>query len=126
MTAKTTRSPRATERQQQVIDLLSDGLTVKEAAQELGISTNAVYLQITKLRNRGLLPRHFTATGRQTREIASAPGSAALERILQAAAPSEVTTPELGARALVQELVRTRDELLEAAARITAVLPPGV
>ena len=106
-------------RQQEVLDLLNRGLTVKEIALELGVTRNAIYLQIQKLRQRGALAPGFTATGRSPRELRQ-PGQDALLRLLS---DQSGETGDAGTLALVEIIRRARDELDELSQSLSAVLP---
>jgi len=55
-----------TERQQQIKARLDNGMGAKEVSQELGISRNAVYQQIQRMRRHGFLPQDIHADGTTT------------------------------------------------------------
>jgi len=57
-----------TERQQQIKARLDNGMGAKEVSQELGISRNAVYQQIQRMRRHGFLLQDYTPTGQPPRE----------------------------------------------------------
>jgi predicted transcriptional regulator len=64
-------SPHAhlTKRQQQVFDRLEQGMTAKEIATDVGISRNAVYQQIERLRRQGALAETYTPSGQPPRSL---------------------------------------------------------
>lgn len=65
-----------TKRQQEVLERLDSGASVKQIATDLGVSRNAVYQTIDRLRLRGAVPADFTASGylpRGRAEFLSAP-----------------------------------------------------
>ena len=49
-----------TPRQQEIKSRLDQGMGAKEIGEELGISRNAVYQQIQRMRRQGALPMSFT------------------------------------------------------------------
>jgi transposase-like protein len=57
-----------TERQRQIKTRLENGMGAREVADELGISRNAVYQQIQRMRHHGDLPSGYTPSGQPTRE----------------------------------------------------------
>ena len=56
-----------TKRQHEILERLEQGMPVKKIATDLGVSRNAVYLQIERLRGRGVLPRDYTPSGQPPR-----------------------------------------------------------
>lgn len=52
-----------TERQQQIKDLLDQGVPAREVGDKLGITRNAVYQQIASMRKKGALPLDYTPGG---------------------------------------------------------------
>jgi len=62
-----------TKRQHEILERLEQGTPVKEIATDLGVSRNAVYLQIERLRNRGVLPQGYTPSGQPPRTAAPVP-----------------------------------------------------
>jgi transposase-like protein len=69
-------TPQRTKRQQEVLERLGGGQTVKQIATDLGVTRNAVYATIDRLRLQGALPADFTASGQLPRgrvEILSGP-----------------------------------------------------
>lgn len=64
---------RLTKRQHEILERLEQEVPVKKIATDLGVSRNAVYLQIERLRDRGVLPRDFTPSGQPPRTQPPAP-----------------------------------------------------
>jgi DNA-binding transcriptional MocR family regulator len=62
-----------TKRQHEILERLEQSMPVKKIATDLGVSRNAVYLQIERLRDRGVLPREFTPSGQPPRTQPPAP-----------------------------------------------------
>jgi hypothetical protein len=62
-----------TKRQHEILERLEQGTAVKRIATDLGLSRNAVYLQIDRLRQRGVLPANFTPSGQPPRAIPPEP-----------------------------------------------------
>jgi Bacterial regulatory proteins, luxR family len=58
---------RLTKRQHEILERLEQGMAVKQIATDLGVSRNAVYLQIERLRNQGILPAGYTPSGQPPR-----------------------------------------------------------
>jgi len=56
-----------TKRQHEILERLEQDMPVKKIATDLGVSRNAVYLQIDRLRDRGVLPREYTPSGQPPR-----------------------------------------------------------
>ncbi len=56
-----------TKRQHEILERLEQDTPVKKIATDLGVSRNAVYLQIERLRERGVLPRDYTPSGQPPR-----------------------------------------------------------
>ncbi len=56
-----------TKRQHEILERLEQDIPVKKIATDLGVSRNAVYLQIERLRERGVLPRDYTPSGQPPR-----------------------------------------------------------
>ena len=68
-------SPRATltKRQQEVLDRLEQGFGAKQIATDVGITRNAVYGHIERLRRLGALPESYTPSGQPPRRVLSEP-----------------------------------------------------
>jgi DNA-binding CsgD family transcriptional regulator len=96
-------SPRAqlTKRQQEVLDRLEQGLGAKEIANDIGVSRNAVYQHIERLRRQGALAESYTPSGQPPRRIEV--GSAAL-------APSATRAPRESALAGLRALAGEGDD----------------
>ena len=62
-----------TKRQHEILERLEQEMPVKKIATDLGVSRNAVYLQIERLRDRGVLPRDYTPSGQPPRAPLPAP-----------------------------------------------------
>src|SRR5437868_1597307 len=107
-----------TDRQRTIKSRLDEGKGARQIAEELGITRNAVYQQIQRLRRDGVVPPDYTPTGAPVREQAS-PGMETLARLLNNGSDDEPAA-QAGVLALVQELARTRDELDAIARRISA------
>src|SRR5215208_4422957 len=62
-------SPRATltKRQQEVLDRLEQGMGAKAIAHDIGVSRNAVYQHIERLRRQGALAQSYTPSGQPPR-----------------------------------------------------------
>ncbi len=58
-----------TKRQQQVLDRLEQGRAVKEIASDIGVSRNAVYQHIERLRRQGALAESYTPSGQPPRRL---------------------------------------------------------
>lgn len=56
-----------TKRQHEILERLEQSMPVKQIATDLGVSRNAVYLQIERLRSRGVLPPGYTPSGQPPR-----------------------------------------------------------
>ncbi|MDQ3571396.1 MAG: HTH domain-containing protein [Actinomycetota bacterium] len=62
-----------TKRQHEILERLEQKIPVKRIATDLGVSRNAVYLQIERLRSRGVLPATYTPSGQPPRSTPPAP-----------------------------------------------------
>lgn len=113
-----------TDRQREIKKRLIKGMGAREIANELGISRNAVYQQIQRMRRYGELDPGFTPTGQPPRQ--KAPGTDVLMRLVNG--DSDVDESEAiavtGALALVSELKYTRDQLSALVAHLNSFLPP--
>ncbi len=109
-----------TERQREIKVRLDQGRGAREIANELGITRNAVYQQIQRMRKYGVLEHDYTPTGQAPREIdTEQPGAALLQRIIG----SESDSAGAGTLALYNELRRTRDELDAITRRLSSIIP---
>ena len=70
-------SPRArlTKRQQEVLERLERGQGAKQIATDIGVSRNAVYQHIERLRRRGALAETYTPSGQPPRRAAEVGGA---------------------------------------------------
>jgi hypothetical protein len=64
---------RLTKRQHEILERLEQNMPVKQIATDLGVSRNAIYLQIERLRNHGVLPQGYTPSGQPPRTAPPAP-----------------------------------------------------
>jgi hypothetical protein len=60
-------------RQHEILERLEEAMPVKKIAKDLGVSRNAVYLQIERLRAKGVLPPGYTPSGQPPRSVPPAP-----------------------------------------------------
>jgi DNA-binding CsgD family transcriptional regulator len=92
-----------TKRQREVLERLELGYPVKKIARDIGVTRNAVYQTIERLRRRGALPETFTPSGQPPRR----PGDAGRLDVgaagLGAAALAPRQSGLAGLRALVGE-----------------------
>ncbi len=84
---------RLTKRQQEVLDRLEQGMGASEIATDIGVSRNAVYQHIERLRRQGALAQSYTPSGQPPRR------SEAPTAVLPAATP-----PRESAMARLREL----------------------
>jgi transposase len=108
-----------TDRQLEIKTRLDKGFQAREIAEDLGITRNAVYQQIQRMRRQGNLDHDFTPTGQPRREGTS--GSALLNAIARNS-NGETDAETAGALALVLELRRTRDELAVITRRLSTIV----
>ena len=62
-----------TKRQHEILERLEQQMPVRQIATDLGVSRNAVYLQIERLRNQGVLPPGYTPSGQPPRSVTPQP-----------------------------------------------------
>lgn len=112
-----------TERQREIKDLLKKGMGAREIATELGITRNAVYQQIQRMRRNGDMDPGFTPSGQPPRQ--KAPGADILARLVSTDVNVESgdTVAVAGALALVNELRYTRDQLSALLSHLNSFLP---
>lgn len=112
-----------TDRQREIKKRLDKGMGAREIAADLGISRNAVYQQIQRMRRYGELDPGFTPTGAPPRQ--QSPGKDVLMRLVGGdAGVNETDTVAItGALALVNELQYTRDQLSALLAHLNSFLP---
>jgi transposase-like protein len=72
-----------TKRQQEVLERLEAGMPVQKIATDLGVSRNAVYQTIDRLRLQGAVPHDFTASGLQRGTAELLPGPATPSRLAE-------------------------------------------
>ena len=121
-----------TERQQQVLDLLRQGVGAREIGTRLGITRNAVYQTITRLKKHGVLDEGFTPDKGTQRTPASRPSAQLISALTATEGPATGdTTSEPAQRheeiaplsaELVRELARTQQELAAIANRLSRYL----
>lgn len=109
-----------TKRQQEILDRLRTGKSVREIANDMKVSRNAVYQQIQTMRKHGELPPNFTQTGQPPRELRR--GEDLLRRLVSDD-DGDGNIAEAGAAALLVELRRTRDDLDEIVRRLSFIVP---
>ncbi|MEJ7876132.1 MAG: LuxR C-terminal-related transcriptional regulator [Solirubrobacterales bacterium] len=98
-----------TKRQHEILERLELGTPVKRIATDLGVSRNAVYLQIERLRERGVLPRDYTPSGQPPRAAPPAPMSG-LELGAPVPAPGFTHGPRTSMRSELSDLRRPSAE----------------
>ena len=91
---------RLTKRQQEVLDRLQEGVAVQQIAADIGVSRNAVYGHIERLRRQGALAESYTPSGQPPRRAEA--GAPAL--------PPPVAAPRESALARLRELPLDRDD----------------
>jgi DNA-binding transcriptional MocR family regulator len=94
-----------TKRQHEILERLEQSMSVKDIATDLGVSRNAVYLQIERLRNRGVLPQGYTPSGQPPRTTPPSP-MPGLELGAAVPAPGFGGGPAPGLRSELAELRR--------------------
>lgn len=112
-----------TDRQREIKNLLDQGLGAREIGDELGISRNAVYQQIQRMRKNGNLSAQYTPSGQPPRE--DRPGADVLRRLVPSIHENEDGDMEqiAGVAALVLEIRRTRDDLDAISRRLSYIVP---
>lgn len=106
--------PGLSKRQSEVLERLEQGYPVKKIAKDLGVTRNAVYQHIDRLRRRGALPEEFTASGQPPRGGGETVGSASF-------APGTLPPRESGLRTL-RELAGTGGDEAAYAAAVEAAI----
>jgi hypothetical protein len=94
-----------TKRQREILERLEQAMPVKKIAKDLGVSRNAVYLQIERLRAKGVLPAGFTPSGQPPRSVPPSPFPG-LELGAAVPAPGFSGAPLPGYRSELSELRR--------------------
>ena len=115
-------SVQLTDRQREIKIRLDRGMGARDIADDLGITRNAVYQQIQRLRRSGALEPDYTPTGLPAREHRM-PGEQVLRRLLTESEDDVSDSAAAGALALVAEIERTRNELDAISRRLSALLP---
>jgi predicted ArsR family transcriptional regulator len=64
-----------TKRQREVLERLEQGFGVKEIARDLGVTRNAVYQHVERLRRQGALAESYTPSGQPPRRAIEAGGA---------------------------------------------------
>jgi DNA-binding transcriptional MocR family regulator len=104
-----------TKRQHEILERLEQAMPVKQIATDLGVSRNAVYLQIERLRNRGVLPPGYTPSGQPPRTATPRPMQG-LELGAAVPAPGFGGGPLPGYRSELGELRRPAADVMPAGA----------
>lgn len=102
-----------TKRQHEILERLEQGMPVKQIATDLGVSRNAVYLQIERLRDRGVLPAGYTPSGQPPRTVTARP-MPGLELGAAVPAPGFGGGPPPGFRSELPDLRRPAGDTLAA------------
>jgi len=95
-----------TKRQHEILERLKQKIPVKRIATDLGVSRNAVYLQIERLRSRGVLPATYTPSGQPPRSTLPIP-LPGLELGAAVPAPGFGSGPQPGYRSELATLRRS-------------------
>ena len=98
-----------TKRQREILERLEQDMPVKKIATDLGVSRNAVYLQIERLRERAVLPRDYTPSGQPPRATPPALMSG-LELGAAVPAPGFAHGPRTSMRSELDELRRSASD----------------
>lgn len=110
-----------TDRQREIKQLLDRGKQAREIGVEMGISRNAVYQQIQRMRRNGVLPSSYTPSGVAPRD--TRPGEDMLRRLVPSLDGDEDPEAQAGVAAILLEVRRTRDELDAIAQRLSYLVP---
>lgn len=110
-------------RQQEVKELLDSGMKPMEIGEQLGISRNAVYQTISRLKKYGVIEEAWTPSGAPPRS----PSARALVDITGGVSAGESTPASAPAHAplsaaLLQELAQVQQELARIANRLAKYL----
>ena len=98
-----------TDRQSEVLTLLEQGVDARSIASQLGITRNAVYLQIKALKRKGALAEDYTPSG----EVRTPPTSAAH------APPAGRASASPAQWDIISQLVEQNRQLLDIVAKLT-------
>lgn len=117
------RVTQLTDRQREIKKRLDKGMGAREIANDLGITRNAVYQQIQRMRRYGELDPGFTPTGQPPRQ--KAPGTDVLMRLVNgdSGIDDEDVAAVVSSLALVGELKYTRDQLSALLSHLNSFLP---
>ena len=99
-----------TKRQHEILERLEQGMPVKRIATDLGVSRNAVYLQIERLRRNGVLPETYTPSGQLPRGTQTPSPMPGLELGAAVPAPGFGAAPASG-RSELAALRRAHDDV---------------
>ena len=99
-----------TKRQHEILERLEQGMPVKKIATDLGVSRNAVYLQIERLRRSGTLPATYTPSGQPPRNMQMPSPMPGLELGAAVPAPGFGDAPPPGHRSHLDALRRPHDD----------------
>jgi transposase len=113
-----------TERQREIKDRLDQGMTARDIGVDLGVSRNAVYQQIQRMRRRGNLDAFYTPSGQPPRE----PGAIEdvhrrIESTRYEPDDNKDVEQAAGMAALILQIRRTRDELDAISRRLSFIVP---
>lgn len=112
-----------TDRQREIKELLDKGWGARDIGEELGISRNAVYQQIQRMRKHGNLSAQYTPSGQPPRE--PRPGEDVLRSLvptLHESADGGIEQAS-GVAAILLEVRRTRDDLDAISRRLSYIVP---
>ena len=105
-----------TKRQREVLERVELGYSVRHIANDIGVTRNAVYQTIDRLRRSGALPETFTVSGQPSRRDAGGTQVGAIELAPVALAPRESNLRRL------RELARGANDEAAYAAAIEAAI----
>lgn len=108
-----------TTRQESILALIEAGRGAREIADELGVSRNAVYQQITALKKKGVLTPTFTLSG-ETRIPAPANGAGRAEEVMQYLTNEHAAPAQVAALDVIRELVEMNRQLVQVVADLSA------
>ena len=103
-----------TKRQTEVLERVEQGYPVKKIARDMGVTRNAVYQTIERLRRAGALPETFTPSGQPPRQSGAELPVGSTVSLGPALAPRESRLAELRALAGGDREGQTYAELIEA------------
>jgi transposase len=111
-------------RQQEVKELLDQGMQPKQIGDHLGISRNAVYQTISRLKKYGVIEEAWTPSGAPPRSPSAAQALADITGTPGASEETHARPPGRAplSAALLQELAQTQQELARIANRLAKYL----